>query len=160
MADIIVDGKVKVWHVVSIANRAAPTTAELNAGTQLEMLLTTDGLVGFQPETAEVDTSALGSTFNTKKPGRDSYTGTRLRLKKAAGTDALYNTLVKDFVTHIVVRRNGSTAATAWASTNAVEVYPVTCGQVANVDIEENTLQRYEIPVLVSEEPNLRAVVA
>ena len=34
MADIIVDGQTKVYYVPTISNIAAPTTAELNAGTE------------------------------------------------------------------------------------------------------------------------------
>jgi hypothetical protein len=36
MADIIVDGQTRVAYVPTIANIAAPTTTELNAGTLLQ----------------------------------------------------------------------------------------------------------------------------
>lgn len=160
MADITIDGRVKVYHVPTIANIAAPTTAELNAGTRIDNVLVADGLIGFAPETADVDNSALSSTFDTVKAGRASYSGTALRLKKQGGADALYNTLVYGFLTHVVIRRNGSLATDAWASANAVEVYPVECGQVANEDYEKNSVQKYKVPVKIRDEPNLRAVVA
>ena len=160
MADIPIDGKVKVYEVATIANLAAPTVIELNAGTQLEHLMTPDGLAGFEPDTAEVDTSALNSTFDTKTTGRASFSGTMLRLKKQAGTDAIYDTLVREYATHIVVRRDGSLASDAWTAADAVEVYPVICGEVRNLPPEANSVQRYEVPVLVNEEPELRAVAA
>lgn len=159
MADIVTDGKTKVWSVPSIANIAAPTTAELNAGTALEALMTPDGLQGFEPETADVDNSALNSTFDTKKSGRASFSNTMLRMKKQSGTDSVYNTLVREYATHIVVRR-GLTASTGWSAGQAVEVYPVECGQVRNLPPEANTVQRYEVPTKITTEPNLRAVVA
>jgi hypothetical protein len=73
VADIIADGKTRVAYVPTIANIASPTTTELNAGLLLQSLLTADGLGGFQPDTAKVDTSSLASTFSTSKNGRTSF---------------------------------------------------------------------------------------
>ena len=55
MPDSNADGRTKVYSVPSIANLAAPTVAELNAGTALDGLMTPDGLVGFEPDTGDVD---------------------------------------------------------------------------------------------------------
>src|SRR3954470_24971566 len=101
MADIITDGRTKVYLVPSITNIAAPTTAELNAGTAIEGLMTPDGLVGFEPETADVDNSALNSSFDTKWPGRASFSNTSVRLKKQAGVDAVYNAYPRDTVVFV-----------------------------------------------------------
>lgn len=159
MTDIITDGRTRVAHVVSIGSIAAPTVAELNAGTLLHTLMTPDGLVGFEPDTADVDNSALSSTFDTRLPGRGSFSNTMLRLKKQEGTDTVYDTLVRDFQTHVVVRR-GVDAAQAWAAGDKVEVYPAQCGEVRNLPPEANTVQRYEVPTKITTQPNLRAVVA
>ena len=69
MADVVIDGYIRVSSVPTIANLAAPTTAELNAGVAYEMLLTQDGLNGFASTTNWVNNSALGSTFDTQLPG-------------------------------------------------------------------------------------------
>jgi len=159
VADIIVDGKVKVALVNSISDISAPTVAELEAGTDIDSQLTSDGLSGFQPDTAEVDTTALSDTFDTKMPGRSAYSGTMLRFKKQ-DSDTVYDTYTKNTASHVVVRRDGSSASDAWAASDKVEVYPVTCGEVKNLDPEPNSVQRFELPVLVSSEPNLRATVA
>ena len=58
MADIIVDGKTRVAYVPTIANIAAPTTTELNAGTLLQSTLIPAGLEGFENSTAEVDNTS------------------------------------------------------------------------------------------------------
>ena len=159
MADSNYDGRVRVSSVPSIASIAAPTVAELNAGTALESLITADGLAGFDPDTADIDNSALNSTFDTKAAGRASFSGTLLRLKKQSGTDTVYNTLVYGYATNIVVRRD-VTSSTAWTAAQAVEVYPVQCGEVKNLTPESNTVHRYEVPVKVTTQPNLRAAVA
>jgi hypothetical protein len=159
MADSLTDGRTRVYSVPTISNIAAPTTAELNAGTDLSSLITADGLVGFQPDTSEVDTTALNSTFNTKLPGRADYSGTALRLKKQSGTDTVYNTLINGYATNIVIRRD-ITSSTAWAASQAVEVYPGQFGEVKNLDPAPNELHKYEAPFFISPAPNLRATTA
>ncbi|MFF0823064.1 hypothetical protein ACFYUR_22105 [Micromonospora haikouensis] len=159
MADITADGKTRVAWVPSIANINAPTTTELNAGMLLQNTMTADGLAGFRPETADVDTSSLGSTFSTSVNGRTSFSGTMLRLKKQSGTDTIFDTLVRDAAGYVVIRRSVA-ESTAWASAQKVEVYPALCGEVARVDPEPNTVERYEIPLKITSSPALRAAVA
>lgn len=159
MADIVADGKTRVAWVPTIANIAAPTTAELGAGLLLQSLLTADGLAGFQPETAKVDTSSLASTFNTAKNGRTSFDSPMLRLKKQDTGDTAYTTLIRGANGYIVIR-SSVVESTAWTATQAVRVYPVECGEVSHVDLEENSLERYEVPLTVTLTPNLRAAVA
>ncbi len=159
MPDITADGKTRVAWVPAIANINAPTTTELNAGMLLQSTMTADGLVGFRPETADVDTSALDSTFSTSVNGRTSFSGTMLRLKKQSGTDTIFDTLVRDAAGYVVIRRSVA-ASTAWASAQKCEVYPALCGEVSRVDPEPNTVERYEIPVKITASPALRAAVA
>lgn len=159
MADVIADGKTRVAYVLTIANIAAPTTAELNAGLLLQSLLTPSGLAGFQPETAKVDTSSLASTFNTARNGRASFGSPSLELKKQDVADTAYTTLIRGTTGFIVVR-SSIVESTAWGSTQVIRVYPIECGEVAHVDVEENTLERYQVPLTVTSSPNLRAAVA
>ncbi len=159
MPDITADGKTRVYWVTTIANINAPTTTELNAGMALQSTMTADGLSGFQPETADVDTSALDSTFSTMVNGRTSFSNTRLRLKKQSGTDTIFTTLTRDTPGYVVIRRSLA-ATTAWASAQAVEVYPALCGEVSRMDPEPNTVERYEIPIKITSSPALRAAVA
>ncbi|MFV2094821.1 hypothetical protein ACFHW1_04930 [Micromonospora sp. LOL_014] len=160
MADVFADGNVRVAFVASIANIAAPTVAELNAGILLQSTLTADGLVGYEATTAEVDTTSLASTFDTKNIGRDAYSGTMLRLKKqTVGADTIRSTLTRATTGHIVIRR-GIAETTAWAASQQVEVYPIICGRRKELAPEANTVMRYEVPTMVSAPPEPDAVVA
>src|SRR5262249_3962702 len=123
LADITVDGMTRVSYVASISNQAAPTTTELNAGVLLTSVLTPDGVMGFEPTTADVDNSALDSTFDTVTIGRDSFSDTKLQFKKQASGDTAYTTLTRGTTGFIVIRRYIS-SGTAYASSQAVEVYP------------------------------------
>lgn len=144
----------------TISNIALPTTTELNAGTLLQSTLTADGLMGFEATSAEVDTTSLASTFDTKTIGRDSFSGTGLRLKKQTyGSDTIFTTLTRGVTGYIVIRR-GITETTAWASSQAIEVYPITCGQTKYLAPTANSVQKYEVPTPITSAPNLRAAVA
>lgn len=160
MPDIIVDGNVRVYSVPSISNIAAPTVAELNAGTRLDLYITPDGLMNFKPEQQWVDNSALSGKFNTQIPGRASLSNLGLRFKQQSqAADTIKNTMVTAYATNIVVRR-AVDAGTAWTVGQAVAVFPVICGIVSDVDPDQNTLTRFEIPMGPSTDPNVRAVVA
>lgn len=159
MADITADGKTRVYWVTTIANIAAPTTTELNAGIDLTSTLTADGLSGFQPDTADVDTSSLASTFTTNVNGRTSFSNTQLTLKKQLTGDTIFTTLVRDTAGYVVIRRSLA-QATAWASTQPVETYPALCEEVSRMDPAPNTIERYVIGIKITASPSLRAAVA
>ncbi len=161
MADIIMDGFVKVWSVPSIANIAAPTTAELNAGTNLGSLLTKEGLQGFTPDTGTVDTSALNSTYGTNAPGLIELSKGSLRFKaQTQATETIRGVFVYGYTTNIVIRRNGSAETTAWTATDKVEVWPVKCGARIDGEFASNEVQKFDIEIFFYIQPNQNAVVA
>ncbi len=159
MADITSDGKTRAYWVTSIANQNAPTTTELNAGIDLTSTLTADGLAGLNPDTADVDTSSLASTFTTNVNGRTGFSNTQLTLKRQSGTDTIFTTLVRDTAGFLVVRRSVA-QATAWTSTQGCEVYPALCEEVSRMDPAPNTVERYVIGLKITASPSLRAAVA
>lgn len=159
MPDVLADGNTRVAFVPSISNQASPTVAELNAGILLQSVITADGLVGFEASTAEVDTTSLASTFNTKTIGRDDFSGTMLRLKKQTyGADTAFTTLARGVTGFIVVRR-GVLETTAWTAAQTPEVYPIICGQRKMLPPEANSIQRYEVPTPITAAPTLAATV-
>jgi hypothetical protein len=164
VADITADGKIRAFWLTAIANQNAPTTTELNAGLELTLTLTPDGLTGLQPDTADVDASSLASTFNATGNGRTSFSNTQLTFKKQSGTDTIYDTLIRDASGFLVVRRSVA-QATAWASGQKIQVYPATCEETAWVDFAPNTLERYIVGLKITAGaagtgPSLRAAVA
>jgi hypothetical protein len=159
VTDIIVDGTVCVSIVPTIANPAAPTLAELAAGFRVQNILTMAGLIGYKADTAAVPNTSLASKFGTSLPGRASYSNPALEAKKQQGTDTLYNTAVRNAAFNVVIRRFMD-EATAYAAGQACEVYPVTCGETAHIDPEENTVARYQVPTFFSSSPTTRAIIA
>lgn len=166
MADIIVDGMTRVAWVPTIVNIAAPTVAELNAGILLHFTLTPDGLLNFMADTADVDNSSLGSTYDTVDNGRDSFKSTGLRLKKQDGVDTTYTTLVKGATGNVVIRRDID-RNTGWASSQGsggtngtLAVFPAKCARRRRLDPAKNEVTKYEVPIKIYLSPNEDAVVA
>ena len=160
MADSLADGQTRVAYVPTIASISAPTTTELNAGILLQSLITPDGLIGFEPTTADVDTSALNSVYSTSDIGRDRFSGTMLRLKKQTTGDTAYTTLGTRGTTGYIVIRRSLAETTAWASSQGVEVYPIKTGRRRRLAPEANAIEKYEIPTKVYIAPNIDAVIA
>lgn len=163
MADSFNDGRIAVWDVPSIANVAAPTVAELNAGFALQCLIDADGgIVGFEPDTAEVDSSKLCSVNDSKTIGRETYSNTMVKMFRQGNnttTDTTLARMVRGYATNIVIRRDLA-ETTAWAAGQHVEVFPVTCAGRKEEPYAKNSAHKYSVPTMISGATNLNAVVA
>lgn len=159
MADLISDGKTRVAWATTIANINAPTVAELTAAADYTKRITPDGLKS-DASTADVDTSSLASTFDTKTVGRIGFE-TELTFKRGdtVGDDAPYTTL-KYGVSGFLVIRRGVAYATAWTVGQKVEVYPITCGEPQNSSPAANEVMKFVSPMKVTDAPATSATVA
>lgn len=157
--DLISDGMTRVTWLTSVTNINAPTVAELNAGQELTDRITPDGLK-IDPTTADVDTSSLASTYDTKEVGRVGFE-TELTFKRGTTVqeDWAYQNLVKGLHGVLVVRR-GIALDTAYAVGQQVEVYPTVCGERANVSPAGNEVSKFISPIKVYAPPATNALVA
>ena len=159
MADLISDGKTRVYWVGSIANINAPTVAELNAGADYTQRITPDGLK-LDPSTADVDTSSLASTFDTKTVGRVGFDVEVTFKRGDTGPEDLPYTTLKYGVSGYLAVRRGVAYATAWAASQKAEIYPITCGEPQNVSPAANEVMKFTSPMRVTAAPATAATVA
>lgn len=159
MSDLINDGMTKVVWASSIANINAPTAAELTAGSDFTTRITPDGLK-IDPSTADVDTSSLASTFDTKTVGRVGFEPELTFKRGTAGSEDLPYTTLKYGVSGYLVVRRGVAYATAWSAGQKVEVYPITCGEPQNVSPAANEVMKFIAPMKVTNPPATAATVA
>lgn len=159
MADLINDGKTRVYWVPSISNINAPTTTELNAGSDYTQRVTPDGLK-LDPSTADVDTSSLASTFDTKTVGRVGFDVEVTFKRGDTGPEDLPYTTLKYGVSGYLAVRRGVAYATAWAAGQKAEVYPITCGEPQNVSPAANEVMKFVSPMKVTSAPATAATVA
>ncbi|MFG3048140.1 hypothetical protein ACGFZR_24810 [Streptomyces sp. NPDC048241] len=159
MADLISDGKTRVAWASTIANINAPTVAELTAALDLTKRITPDGLKT-DPSTADVDTSSLASTFDTKTVGRVGFDNeVTFKRGDTVQDDAPFTTLRYGVAGYLVVRR-GVPYATAWTTGQTVEVYPITCGEPQNSAPAANEVMKFVSPMKVTDAPATAALVA
>ncbi|NUS29818.1 MAG: hypothetical protein HOV92_37145 [Streptomyces sp.] len=159
MGDLISDGKTRVAWASTISNINAPTVAELTAAIDLTKRITPDGLKA-DPTTADVDTSSLASKFDTKTVGRIGYEN-EVTFKRGDNPtdDAPYQTLKYGVSGYLVIRR-AIDYTTAWTVGQQVEVYPITCGERANIAPAANEVSKFTSPMKTTDAPATDALVA
>jgi hypothetical protein len=148
MADAILDGittdgMVKVVIVPAIANPAAPTAAELNAATAVDIscLLTADGWA-LTVDQATIADTRLCDTENYARPGRSTWALeiTYVRTEDP-DEDLAYNTLVPGYA-GFAVQRAGVPYGTAFGADDEVTVVPFTAGKRRQVAVAPNEVFR------------------
>jgi len=157
MSAYVHEGMTKVSWVATIASKAAPTAAELTAGTDITTYLTKDGLKVPQSQNM-VDNTSLAETFDAKVVG--SWGGDiSLTMKRDNGADTAWALFDYAETGYLVVRR-GVTHATAYAAAQKVEVYPAQSHQPVPNDTAANAQATFTVGLAVTSEPELAAVVA
>lgn len=151
------DGQLRVHVVASISNIAAPTVAEINAGTNISNFITKDGLT-VPANQNNVANASLAETFDSELPG--SFGGAiEMTGIRDNATDTFWDLVVYNTVTHLVVRR-GVPTATAFAASQKVEVYPITWHEPIPLQTASNEQGRFTAMAPVRSQPNLKATVA
>lgn len=152
------DAFTRVGWATSIASIAAPTTAELNAGTDLSGFLTKDGLKTPDQQNL-VDVAALNSNFDAEAVGTFGGSILLKMFRDNDGTDAAWNLCVYATAGFLIVRR-GIAVATAWTAAQKVEVYPAQMHQPVVIPSARNEATKFTEMLAVTSTPNLKATVA
>lgn len=168
MAVVIMDGRVRVYWLTALpANLAAPTTTELNAGTDLTTYIRPDGL-DISIDTGSVDVGNVGSTFTLTRVGRRNP---KVQLgfhhdATSGSTDPAW-TLLTYRTLGVLAVRTGVDKATAWTSgqgaggtTGALQVIPVECGEFTPSKPAPDSSWDFDISMNVYLDPSWRSVVA
>lgn len=159
MADLLGDGNVKVTYVITLSSITAPTAAQLNAGVDLQTVLTKEGL-DIAPEQTAVDNTNLSSTSETERAGTTKYTiNLTVKRQTVALADIGYNTLVEGQDGFLCIRRN-LPHDTVWAAAQLCEVYPVQCGVQKDQPPKLNEPQTFMSQLFNHTAPETRATVA
>lgn len=151
---VFADGNVKIAWVPTIANPAAPTATELNAGFDLSCYLTADG---YTPggDTATVTDDRLCSRQTFSKPGRRSETLTIGYVyqgqEDAAADNEAFDTL-KNLTTGYFVERWGADYEPDFATGDIVNVKPAQLDEQMEAPPEANSVLRINQNVFITGE--------
>lgn len=151
------EGKVRFYFVPSIASKAAPTVAELNAGTNLTNFVPRDG---FAPSTTQnmVDTSSLADIYDTQSTGTEGGPITMTFFRDDT-TDTAWN-LFTNGLTGFFVVREGIAETTAWTIAQKAQVYPIQSHHPIPAQTAANAARTFTVTVAVTSAPDRKAVVA
>lgn len=146
MAYTLADGMTKVIWLTSCANTAAPTAAEVAAGTALETYITPDGL-DVSTEESRVDVGNLASVQDTEVAGRrkESINLTMHNLGMDAAPFSTFAPTAGVYPSGFLVIRYGVAATTATAADDVVDVYTVTAGTRQRISPAANDVLKFSV---------------
>lgn len=149
-------GKSKARFVLTIANTAAPTAAEITAGTDLTPDLA--GLDGFTYSNSPIETPDWNDNFNGKIPGVDSAADGTLTFYERTETNPLRTTLAKGVSGYVVIFFAGTAGATP-AAADKCEVWPtIFTGPARMYSLTEAA--QWNTGAVPTKRPSVDAVVA
>lgn len=156
------DGNVKVVVVTTIANTSAPTAAELNAGSSVDIscYLTADGLTPSLDEQVITD-SRLCETETFEQPGRVQR-GLAVQYIDNTNTalaNACKTALVPGTALYLVIR-GGKDYSTTFVAAEKVSVSPIKPGQYNKLPPEANSVLKIAQKLFVTGRTIPDAVVA
>jgi hypothetical protein len=156
--DLLGDGNVKVTVCLTLSSISSPPATELNAGVDIQELLTKDGL-SISPEQAAVDTTSLASRSETERGGTAKHpTELTYKRKVLEADDVAFNTLTPGTDIIVAVRRN-KPHETAWAAGDDAEIYPLQCGIYKRQPPALNEVQKVVQTMFNHSDANTEAVV-
>jgi len=153
------DTYTKIHIVDSIASIAAPTVAELAAGTEVTGFLTPAGLDTPEDGTdADISSIASARDFSIPATIGGDIQGEFYRDDTA---DSAWDATARLTITNLVISRFGGTGTdNAIIATDVVEVWPVRVSQRSNARITRGEALRFVATFALSADPDLAAVVA
>lgn len=146
-----------VW-VTTMSSIAAPTVAEIDAGTDITCYLTKDGL---NPggSTNGIDAGTLCNRVDGQVAGSVSYQATLKGYRYFPITDDDFWDLAVYGTSGYLVVRRGVAFDAAFAAAQKVEVYKAQMGEPIPASSAANAMQTFEVGLFV-ETANLKATVA
>lgn len=157
MARQVSEGKTNVYWCTAISNKAAPTVAEITAGTPIVNFTSKDG-VQVNINGNKVDSATLAETFDAQVVGSWGA-DVSLKMFRDNTADTAWNLAVYGTNGYLVIDRF-RTSGTLPSVSHKVEVWPAQMGQAAPGNTAANEVMTFELPFAITSQPNLSATVA
>lgn len=160
MARYSIEGKGRLYTVPTIANISAPTTTELNAGTNLTSFTPRDGFIPNLNQNF-VDVSAINDSFDLTQIGSEggNFTLTFYR-DDVAANDTAWNFFVAANQSGFLAWREAVASAIAWASTQKLMVWPYSAHKPIPAGTASNEGRKFTVGVAIPTAPDRNATVA
>lgn len=154
MSRELYEENIKVYWLTACSNIAAPTTAEIAAGTNMTPFVCKDG-VAFNITENDADTASIDTDFDSKIGGSWGAGPTVKMFRDGTTETNGFALCVKGTNGFLVVTYFGAAVATSKCA-----VFPCEMGQPTLENSAANEAQKFTERFHVTSEPNLKAVVA
>jgi hypothetical protein len=135
-----------------VSDYTAITAAEINAGTNLTSFIRTLPDI---PRTGNVvDVATLDSKFEKRQVGTRGGDSLTTEILRDTTTDTAYETLIEDAAGYLVVARKGLATAGVFATSDVVDVYPVTVLSVADATPGRNDPDTSVVQMVITDDPD------
>lgn len=155
MARIIANGEVRVYWATTIANTAAPTVAEITAGTDVTPFLSS---LDTPLDGDAVDSSDLSSAFNKTVAGKFGGNVNGVMYRDDT-TDTAYDLFPRNTTGYLVVRRFGG-SETAIAAADEVDVWNLRVITRSDNTLDDNSVMMFTVNFAALDEPDIDVAVA
>lgn len=150
-------GVAKVHFVPTIANKAAPTVAEITAGDDITDDIS--AMNGFEFSNSPIQTPDLSTTFTNQIGGEDTAADSNMEFYARGTTDLTHDALVKGSAGYIVIFWQGY-AGSSHAAADKCEVWPATVTSNSRMYTVDNEAAKYRVNFSLTSPPSQSAVVA
>lgn len=158
MARYATPGKSEAWWVPTIADPTAPTTAELNAGTDLTG--DTRVLPSVPRGLNTVDVADLSSKYEKRQVGTRGGDILEWEVFRDDATETGYDTLQEDTAGFMVLARQGLASPGTFGVGDVVDVYPATIGAAEDASPGRNDPDMTTVRLVATDDPNRKYALA
>lgn len=138
-------GVTKVYFCSAIANKSAPTRAELNAGTDLSNEVAE--IDGYQVGSNFIETPDLGSSFTSKITGRTASDDSSLTMYASVNSVDVRSLLPRGTTGFLVWLDEGDVAG------RKMDIFPITVGSVPKERTAGDEASRLVVNVAITSAP-------
>lgn len=144
-------GITRLFWVPSIASAALiPTTAEVNAGTELTPEVS--AITGFTYANTPIQIPDMAHAFVSEISGEDTVVASDIEFYQRKGTDTIRASQAKGTVGFVVILFDGTAGANPAAGDKA-DVWPATIGSRAKMYAADNSAAKYKVAYTLTAAP-------
>jgi hypothetical protein len=152
MAKYAPPGISEVAFTETASDFTSMTAAECNAGTDLTTFIRTLPDI---PRTANtVDVATLDSKFEKRQVGTRGGDMLTIEILRDSTTDTAYTTLVEDLSGYLIVARKGLATAGTFATSDIIDVFPITVASVADGSPGRNDPDFAVVQAVITADPS------
>jgi len=151
------EGRTNVYWATAVANKNAPTVAEITAAVALTTFVTKDG-VETNISSNNVDSAMIDTTYDSQVTGSWG-SDVKLTMKRDVTADTAWNLCVYGTAGFLIIDRFRNSGVLPSAGMK-VEVWPAQMHQPAPENTAANTLVKFVETFAITGQPNLSATVA